>query len=96
VEIDTSGSVVVRGRGLGEQHLLPPSTLKHTPTNTPQQGANRTPESIATIGHRNIRDPPPITGKWAMSFSTVGHYAWRIGSASSSRGGLSRDVGGVP
>jgi hypothetical protein len=43
MEIDTSGSVVVRGRGLCEGHLLPPSTPNDTLTHTPSQEANHIP-----------------------------------------------------
>ena len=38
MEVDTSGSVGVRGRGMSEEFLLPSLTPEHTPTNTPQQG----------------------------------------------------------
>ena len=43
MEIDTSGSVGVDGRGVSEEYLLPSLTPEHTPTNTPQQGAIQPP-----------------------------------------------------
>jgi hypothetical protein len=52
---------------MSEEYPLPSLIPEHTRTNTPQQWAIRTPESITTIGHRSTRHPPPISGNMGGS-----------------------------
>gem|GEM_PF-4911881 len=49
MEVDTSESVGVRGRGMGEEYLLPSLTPEPTPSNTPQQGAIRPPQEPSQL-----------------------------------------------
>ena len=69
MEIDTSGSVGVDGRGVSEEYLLPSLTPEHTPTHTPQQGAIQPPISGILCG-QSARSSVPI---WAACSASLLH-----------------------